>query len=146
MRVKANNTIKVSMGAVNAGLRAGLIVVAVVLVTACSIFRDDPTSLALKHIKALVTMPEVEYQQTKNNIALREQASINYLRARIVQNATFTFEIEAMSRPQARQREITVSISEKRATGPSHERARFWAQVELNGDNNWHVVSIRLVE
>ena len=148
--MKVNKTIRASIsvltGALKVSLGAGLIVMAAVTITACSMFRDDPTTLALRHIRTLITMPEAEYQLTKKNIALREQASIDYLRARIVQNAKFIFDIEAMYRPKPKQREVTISVAEKRGAGASHERARFWAHVELSADGKWQVVSIRLVE
>ena len=128
------------------GLGAGLAILVAAVIASCSVFRDDPATLVLDHIKALINMPEAEYRLRKKNIALREQTSIGYLRARIIQDATFTFNIEAINRPRAKQREVTVSVSEKRSAGPSHERARYWAFVELNADDEWQVISFQLVE
>lgn len=127
-------------------LRVGLVGLTVLVLTACGVFSDDPATQALQHIRGLVAMPELEYQLKRKDIALREQASIDYMRAMRVQNAKLFFDIEDMRRPGAKQREVTVSVSEKRGTGGSHGRARFRIRVEQNADGIWQVVSFQLVE
>ena len=140
--MKVNNTIKASIGV----LRTGLAILAVVTLTACGLFSDDPATQALQHIRVLVTMPEAEYRLKRKDIALREQTSLDYLRARLVQNAKLSFDIEDMHRPDAKQRKVTVSVSERRGARGSHERARFRAHVEQNPDGVWQVVSFQLME
>lgn len=140
--MKVNKAIRTSIGA----LWASLAVMAMITLTACGVFIDDPTTEALKHIRALVTMPEAEYRLKRKDIALREQTSIDYLRAMRVQNVKLSFDFEDIQRPEAKQRVVTVSVSEKRAAGGSHERARFRAHVEQNLDGDWQVVSFRQVE
>ena len=140
--MKVNKVIRTSIGA----LWASLAVMAMVTLTACSVLIDDPTTEALSHIRALVTMPEAEYRLKRKDIALREQTSIDYLRAMRVQNTKLSFGIEDIHRPKAKQREVTVSVSEKRAAGGSHERVRFRAYVKQNPDGKWRVVSFRQVE
>jgi hypothetical protein len=127
-------------------LRAGLVGATVLVLTACGVFSDDPATQALQHIRGFVAMPELEYQLARKDIALREQASIDYMRAMRVQNTKLSFDIEDMRRPGAKQREVTVSVSEKRGAGVSHERARFRIRVEQNADGIWQVTSFELAE
>lgn len=140
--MKVNNAFRLSIGE----LRAGLVVGAMITLTACGVFSDDPTTQALVYIRALVTMPESEYLQKRKDIALREQTSIDYLRAMRVQNAKLSFDVEDIHRPEAKQREVTISVSEKRSAGGSHERARFRAYVKQNPDGKWQVVTFLQVE
>lgn len=62
-------------------LRAALFGLTVLVLAACGVFSDDPATQALQHIKELVALPEPEYQLKRKDIALREQASIDYMRA-----------------------------------------------------------------
>lgn len=91
-------------------------------------------------------MPAAEYLEQRKGLALREQGSIDYLRARIEQNATLFFDIEDMRRPDAKQRQVIFSVSEKRGGRGSYELARYRAQVKKNEKNVWKVVSFQLAE
>lgn len=113
---------------------------------ACDVFNDGPTTLALNNVKTLISMSQAEYQLRHQQIPLREQTSIDYLRARIIQDAKFSFAIEKIIRTSDGQRIITVSISEKRVAGPGHERARFRTKIKRGTDGNWKIESFQLVE
>lgn len=129
------------------GLRqAALVVASSLLLAACGLFIDDPATLALQHIKTLVNMPAADFMEQRKRLAMREQGSIDYLRARIDQSATLFFDIEDMRRPDAKQREVTISVSEKRGARGSHELARYRAQVEQNEKGVWKIILFQLVE
>lgn len=127
-------------------LLAGLVGLTVLALSACDVFRDNPARQALQNIRGLIDLPEQDYQQKRKDIALREQASIDYMRAMRVQNTKLAFEIVDIRRPGAKQREVIVSVSEKRAAGGRHERARFRVRVEQDAEGTWKVVSFNLVE
>ncbi|MFV1997066.1 MAG: hypothetical protein ACC641_03550 [Acidiferrobacterales bacterium] len=127
-------------------LLAGLVGLTILVLTGCGVFSDDPTRQALQHIRRLIDMPEPEYQQKRKNIALREKASIDYMRAMRVQNTSLSYEVVDIRRPRAKQRVVKISVSEKRVAGVSHERARFRIRVEQNTDGIWNVVSFQLIE
>ncbi len=126
--------------------RSSLAIVVALLLSACGFFSDDPATRALKRVKTLVTMPKAAYQEQRKRLALRERGSVDFLRARIEQNARLTFDVEAMRRPEAKQREVVISVSEKRAARGSHELARYRAQVKQNQRDVWIVTALRLVE
>ena len=126
--------------------RSSLVVIVALLLSACGFFSDDPAARALQRVKTLVTMPKAAYQEQRKRLALRERGSIDFLRARIEQDTRLSFDVEAMRRPEAKQREVVISVSEKRTVRGSHELARYRAQVKQNQRDVWVVTSLRLVE
>lgn len=126
--------------------RTVLVVISFFVLSACGLFADGPATQALQRIETFVTMPAAGYLEQRKRLALREQGSIDYLRARIEQDATLSFEIEDMRRPDAKQREVIVSVSEKRGARGSQELARYRAQVKQNEKGVWMVISFQLVE
>jgi hypothetical protein len=127
-------------------VRTGLAGLVLILLSACGFFSDDPATQAVQHVKTLVTMSEADYLLKRKDIAMREQTSIDYLRAMREQNTRLSFGIEDMRRPGARQREVTVTVMEKQTAGGRHERARYRAHVEQDADGVWKIVSLQLVE
>jgi len=113
---------------------------------ACGFFTDNPATQALQHIQTFVGMPAEGYLEQRKKLALREQGSIDYLRARVEQNTTLSFDVENMHRPDAKQREVVISVSEKRGARGSYELVRYRAQVEQNEKGVWKILSFQLVE
>lgn len=126
--------------------RLCLSIIVLATISACNVFNDAPTTLALNNVKTLVSMPESEYQLQRKNIELREITSIDYLRARIIQNTKFSFAIENVERVNSDLRDVIVSVSEKRAAGADHERARFRTKLTRDAEGNWKITTFRLIE
>jgi hypothetical protein len=123
-----------------------LLLVVFVVLPGCELLRDEPTNMALKTIDNYASMTDADFVARGEALAMRERASITYLRALREQGSKLSYSVDSVVRDNPAHREVVVIVRERNLSGIRQERARYRIELSRNEKKAWQVASFQLIE
>lgn len=128
------------------GALPAALLVMLVMLPGCELLRDEPTNMALKTIETYTSMSDSEFVALSAPLAMRERASLTYLRALREQGSKFSYNVDSVVRDNPAHREVVIIVNERSRSGVRQERARYRIELSRNKKKAWQVASFLLIE